>query len=126
MREIVTATVPPMSAVLVASEGNAHLLDALGRPASHFPQDGAGKFIPGLGPNDSWPLMVQIDELRAKGAQYLVVPRTSVGWLDGLPTLREHLDRRFRVITDDLERHGCLLYELDSPFFGGHHLGLPA
>ena len=73
MMETVTATAPPRAAVLVASDGDDASLKVFDRPgyervAWHFPQDGAGKFIPGLGPNDSWPLMVQIDELRAKGA----------------------------------------------------------
>jgi tRNA (mo5U34)-methyltransferase len=126
MRETVATRVPPRSTVLVASEGSAGLLKAVGRPAQHFPQNGAGAFLPGMGDSDSWALMVQIDELRAKGAQYLVVPESSGAWLGSVPKLHEHLQRRFKALAWDFERDGCILYELDAPFFGGHRFDLAA
>ena len=124
MAERVVERVPPRAKVVVASGGDENLLKALRRPAEHFPQDGAGAYIDGLGPAESWALMVQLDELRARGAQYFVVPQSSLDWFDGLPQLREHLDRRFKSLASDPERDGCLLYELESAFFGGHLLHL--
>ena len=50
--------------------------------------------------------MVQLDELRTRKAEYLVIPKSSITWLDSLPDFRQYLQRRFRVIADEAERDG--------------------
>jgi tRNA (mo5U34)-methyltransferase len=109
MRERVVGIVPPRATVLVATQGRERFLDALARPAWHFPQNGAGAHVP---ITDSRALMVQLDELRARNADYLVIPRSSVSWLDGLPDFRQYLQRRYRAIAGEPERDGCMIYDL--------------
>jgi hypothetical protein len=109
MRERVVGTVPPRATVLVATRGQEHLLDALTRPAWHFPQNGAGAYVP---VTDSRALMVQLDELRARKADYLVIPKSSIVWLEGLPEFRRYLQLRYRAIAEEPERDGCIIYDL--------------
>jgi SAM-dependent methyltransferase len=109
MRERVIATVPPRATVLVATRGEEHLLE-LTRPAWHFPQNGAGAYVPAS--TDSRALMAQLDELRARGAEYLVIPRSSLGWLEDLPDFRQYLELRYGALSPDPERDACVIYKL--------------
>src|SRR5260370_16167216 len=49
----------------------------------------------------------QFEMLRAKGGEFLLVPRKLFSWLEDYGGLKEHLDRRFRIIQDD---ETCLIY----------------
>jgi SAM-dependent methyltransferase len=109
MRERVVGTVPPRATALVATEGHQRFLDALTRSAAHFPQDGAGAHVP---VTNTRALMVQLDELRARKADYLVIPKSSMGWLEALPDFRRHLQQRFKAITEEPDRDGCVIYDL--------------
>jgi tRNA (mo5U34)-methyltransferase len=109
MRERVVGRVPPRATVLVASQGQEQLLDAVPRVAWHFPQNGAGTHVP---VTDTRALMVQLDELRARKADYLVIPRSSMPWLDGLSDFRQYLQLRYTAITNEPERDGCIIYDL--------------
>ena len=51
----------------------------------------------------------QFEMLRAKGGEFLLVPRKLFSWLEDYGGLKEHLDRRYRIIQDD---ETCRIYDL--------------
>jgi hypothetical protein len=55
--------------------------------------------------------VAHLEELRGKGAQYLLVPSTSAWWLDHYEGFARHLRDRCRPLA---ERHECALYALDD------------
>jgi GT2 family glycosyltransferase len=106
LREAVKAAVPDGSTVLVISRGDEGLLELNGRRAMHFPQGEDGGWS-GHHPADSEEAVGHLEELRERGADYLVVPPTYRWWLDHYEGLREHLDSRYRAVRFD-ERAGAI------------------
>ena len=51
----------------------------------------------------------QFEMLRAKGGEYLLVPRKLLSWLEGYTGLKKHLDCHYQLIHDD---ETCLIYDL--------------
>jgi GT2 family glycosyltransferase len=90
VRAEVTATVPAGAAVLVVSRGDRDLVDLDGLDGLHFPQDTEGRYL-GHHPRDSADAVSRLEALRAKGAEYLVVPATAYWWLDHYASFAEHL-----------------------------------
>ena len=107
IREIVHSTVPAGSVVLVVSEGDDELLLFEGREGAPFPpaEGGAEDHCP----EDGSLVVAQLEELRAHGASFLLVPRPAFWWLDYYPGLRQHLDTRCQQVWGDDQ---CLLYHL--------------
>jgi hypothetical protein len=87
----VDEVVPEGAIVLVASRGDDALLELAGRYGWHFPQADDGVYA-GHYPADDGELIGQLEELRARGADYVVLPRTAFWWLDWYPSLRSRLD----------------------------------
>jgi GT2 family glycosyltransferase len=83
----------PWEQVLVVSNGDEELLGLDGVLAGHFPQDRDGGFA-GHHPADSAAAVDQLDDLRARGAGFLVFPATATWWLDHYVGLREHLSKQ--------------------------------
>ena len=108
MRQAVTETVPPGATVLVASRGDPELLDLEGRQARHFPQDATGGYA-GYYPADSGAAIEHLEELRRKGAHYLVLPATALWWIDHYPEFGAHLADHYRRTESD----ACLIFSLD-------------
>jgi hypothetical protein len=84
--------VPPAATVVVVSRGDDELLQLSPRRAWHFPQDRDGDYV-GHHPRDSAEAIAQLEELRARGAGYIVFPSTALWWLDHYTELAEHLRR---------------------------------
>jgi hypothetical protein len=110
MREAITMTVQPRATLLIATQGHESFLTAFRRPAQHFPQNGSGRYHPHM--KDSRALMAQLDELRAKGAQCLLIPPLSSDWFESVPEFREHLELRYKSVTLSLDRDVCVIYDL--------------
>jgi GT2 family glycosyltransferase len=79
--ETVWRVVPAGASVLVASKGDSRLLRIHGCTAGHFPQSETAVYS-GYHFPDSAALLEQLDLLRNRGAQYLVLPETAYWWLD--------------------------------------------
>jgi hypothetical protein len=95
--------------VLVLSKGDPALLQIDGVEASHFPQDAAGGYA-GHHPRDGEDAIAQLEALRRRGAEYLVIPSTAMWWLDHYGALAEHLAGRGRVVAE--EPGTCLVVDL--------------
>lgn len=113
--------VPPGSSVLVVSKGDATLLAMPGLAAAHFPQDGAGEYA-GHHPPDGAAATASLEELRRRGAEYLVIPATARWWLDYYGEFATHLATHAEVVADEPDT--CLIYGLGR--FGGDATGTGA
>jgi len=94
--------------VLVVSRGDEQLLQLGDRRGCHFPQDPDGKYA-GYHPRDSEDAIAHLEELRARGAKYLLFPNTAFWWLEHYDAFRDHLESRYRRTWADSQ---CLIYHL--------------
>jgi glycosyltransferase involved in cell wall biosynthesis len=109
IRKAAADNVPPGATVAVVSKGDQRLLNLSSCRAWHFPQDSNGTYA-GHYPADSSEAISKVEEVRAKGAQYLLIPITSAWWLEHYSGLREHLTRYYREILRD--ETTCVLFSL--------------
>ena len=106
---MVTAVVPPAETVLMVSKGDENLLTLGSRKGWHFPRQEDGRYA-GYYPTDSQDAIRQLEQLRKRGAGYLVFPLTSLWWLDHYPELNRHLEQRYTCMVRDDDV--CAIYEL--------------
>ena len=94
------ASLPHGSNVLVVSRGDEELVDLDGVVGMHFPQVEDGRYA-GQHPADGAEAVRMLEALRAKGAEYLVVPATSGWWLEHYSELRELLESRCAKVGEE-------------------------
>ncbi len=109
IQAMVDESVPQDATVLVISRGDDEALALGSRTAWHFPQEQDGTYA-GSYPEDSDEAVAHLEELRARGAQYLLVPSTSAWWLDHYEGFAQHLQDRYQRLA---ERDECALYALE-------------
>jgi hypothetical protein len=105
----VAASVPSGASVLMISKGDAALLEMPGLSAAHFPQDSAGGYA-GHHPLDSATATAEVEELRRRGAEYLVIPATARWWLEHYEGFAMHLATHAELVADLPD--SCLIYGL--------------
>jgi GT2 family glycosyltransferase len=112
VRAVVDAVVPPGAGVLVVSRGDDGLLELGDRSAWHFLQEEDGAYA-GRHPVDSDEAIEQLERLRERGAQYLVIPEADAWWLDHYDAFARHLGSRYQSLT----RGGasCRVFRLTEP-----------
>lgn len=93
VRSLVEEAIPHGATVAVISGGDDELLELDGRRAWHYPRTEGGRFA-GHYPVDGVAAIAHLDELRADGARFLVVPITSSWWLREYPELGRRLADR--------------------------------
>jgi GT2 family glycosyltransferase len=98
LRPVVEATVPAGEIVLVVSRGDESLIELNGRKGWHFPQEADGAYA-GRHPTDSAEAIAQLEELRARGARYLLIPESDAWWLEHYGDLGRHLTERYEALT---------------------------
>jgi GT2 family glycosyltransferase len=114
IRRCVHDTVPPGATVLVISKGDEELLKFEGRRGWHFPQIEDGSYA-GHHPTDSDACIAELERLRSRGAEFLVIPESSQWWLEYYEGFAEHLnaqygsraDQRSPAIIVALSHHGA-------------------
>jgi ATP-binding cassette, subfamily B, bacterial len=97
VRNIVNRTLPASATVLVLSKGDDALLDLGGRRVWHFPQTGDNVYA-GHYPATSEEAIAQLEQLRARGAEYLVLPATGFWWLEHYAAFADHLSGCYPVV----------------------------
>jgi hypothetical protein len=90
LRGIVERETPRGTTVAVVSRGDAQLLAFDNRRGWHFPQTEQGVYA-GHHPADSAAAIAHVEQVRARGARYLLVPRTAFWWLDYYKEFHQHL-----------------------------------
>ncbi|MBI2821054.1 MAG: glycoside hydrolase family 99-like domain-containing protein [Acidobacteria bacterium] len=111
IRDAVRTVVHPGAAVVVISEGSKELLSLEGCNAWHFLQAEGGEYAAGY-PADSAAAIAQLEALRAKGGEYLLIPGPAFWWLDYYPEFRQHLENHY----PEVARHKdvCLIHVLNK------------
>ena len=94
VRETANAMIPRNATVLVVSRGDEELLRIGPRRALHFPQDEFGRYA-GYHPQDSDAAIAILENMRARGGEYLLLPSTAFWWLDYYEGFRDHLERNY-------------------------------
>jgi GT2 family glycosyltransferase len=97
IRQFVDEHVPLGVTLAVISKGDINLLMFEGRPAWHFPQGEDGMYA-GHYPADSEACIAELERLRAKGAEFLVIPETARWWLQHYARFGEHLLTRYTTL----------------------------
>lgn len=110
VREIVANRVPP-GLVLVASKGDDELLAFDDRRGAHFPQDPRGGYA-GHHPRDSAEATKHLEQLRDKGARFLLIPSTAFWWFSHYAEFGERLERDHPVVAR--EDDTCIVFALDA------------
>src|SRR5205085_730238 len=98
--------------VIVVSKGDDELLNLDGRIGWHFPQTEDGAYI-GYHPADSVAAIAHLEALRAKGADYLLIPSPSLWWLEHYSGFKNHLEDHYRRVAG--ETGDCLTIALQEP-----------
>jgi len=110
IREAVRTSLPPGATVAVVSRGDDELLRLNGgRRGWHFPQASNGVYA-GCYPGDSAAAIAHLEELRSRGADFLLLPETDFWWLQHYGDFRRHLEDRYRVVVD--EEGVCVIFSL--------------
>jgi GT2 family glycosyltransferase len=110
IRPVVEATIPPDEVVLVVSRGDNSLVELAGRQGRHFPQEADGAYA-GRHPADSAEAIAQLEELRARGARYLLIPAGDAWWLEHYDDFGRHLRDRYEALTH--AGAPCLVFRLE-------------
>ena len=119
IRETVQRAVPADARVLAISRGDFAVVDIDGRRVSHFPQNEHGIYA-GYHPVDSTAAITHLESLRARGAEFLLIPATSLWWLDHYKEFRRHLERSYRVVVRDPDT--CVIFSLTPDGEDGERL----
>ena len=123
VRDLVRRRVPPQAWVLVVTLGDDGLIDFSQLPGerrgSAFPQAEGGKPL-AHAPGGGAAAIAELEELRAQGAQYLLVPGPMEAWLDQHGELREYLEANYGACW--YQEETGLLYSLEVPSEAEHDL----
>jgi hypothetical protein len=105
----VRAHLPADATVLVVSRGDDELLRLDGREGWHFPRHPDGRYG-GHHPADSAEAIQHLEELREKGAQYILFPTSSRWWLEHYEEFADHLSTTYSRVADNEE--SCTIFAL--------------
>jgi hypothetical protein len=111
IKDLVQITLPNQSTVLVIAKGDEALVDLRDRLGWHFPRTVNGKFA-GCYPANSTEAISHLEQLRALGAEYLLIPSTSFWWLEFYTDFTTHLQQKYRITT--FQEECCLIYRLKT------------
>jgi GT2 family glycosyltransferase len=112
IRSAVDAVVPPAAVVAVVSKGDDDLLRLEGRQGWHFPQTEEGCYA-GYHPAGSGEAIAHLEMLRAKGADFLLLPCTAFWWLDHYAEFGRHLEERYACVVHRADV--CRIFDLNPP-----------
>jgi Sulfotransferase family len=110
VRERAAELIPSGATVLVAGKGDEALLRLDGRTGWHFPMAADGRYA-GFHPAGDTSAIAQLEALRARGADHLVLPKTTLWWLDHYEGLRRHLEDRYTALVTD---ENCAIFRLSG------------
>ncbi|HTN23860.1 MAG TPA: glycosyltransferase, partial [Solirubrobacteraceae bacterium] len=99
VHELAATALPPGATVLVISRGDDALVELADCRGWHFPQADGGAYA-GHHPADSDSAIEHLEDLRARGAEFLVVPATSDWWLEYYAEFARHLDTRYARVAE--------------------------
>lgn len=111
VRSAVRSVLPRSCTVAVVSKGDDDLLELDERKAWHFPRNGDGEYL-GHHPYDSREAIGYLEESRAEGADYLLMPSTSFWWFSYYKDLAKHLLDHYQLRYQD--EGTCVIFSLSK------------
>lgn len=111
IRHAVRQAAPVGAIIAVVSKGDPELLQLDGRRGWHFPQNAKGEYA-GFHPVDSAAAITHLEEVCARGAEYLLIPQTALWWLEHYRGFRQHLESRYAFVIRQPDT--CALVRLSS------------
>ena len=102
--------IPSGATVLVAAKGDDALLELNGSHGLHFPFAQGGDYA-GHHPAGDTAVIAQLEAMRARGADHLVLPATTLWWLKHYQGLRRHLEDHYVPLLED---DFCAIYRLTT------------
>jgi glycosyltransferase involved in cell wall biosynthesis len=111
IRALVANAIPPGSRVAVVSKGDARLLELPGSECCHFLQDDKGEYA-GYHPRDSEAAITALEQLRARGVKYLLLPATALWWLEHYSEFGAYLVHNYSRVVD--QPNTCVIYALSN------------
>jgi hypothetical protein len=99
VHEFAESSLPADAEVLIVSRGDEALITLPRGHGRHFPQAPGGVYA-GHHPAGSAEAVEHLEDLRARGAGFLVVPATSGWWLEHYAGFTEHLDSRYTRVAE--------------------------
>lgn len=91
--QVIQQQTPPEAVVLTADKYDPTLLHLSQRKGWHFPDR---RLLPDGYPRDSTLAIQHLEQLRERGADYLVFPNAAFWWLDFYTEFRQHLDNHYQ------------------------------
>jgi hypothetical protein len=122
IRATAQEVIPSGATVLVAGKGDDALLRLDGSRGWHFPMAADGRYA-GHHPAGDTAAIAQLEALRARGADHLLLSATTLWWLDHYRGLRRHLAERYVPL---LEHEHCVIYRLSAGDGGDAAGAIPA
>jgi GT2 family glycosyltransferase len=113
IRQSAATHLPHGANVMVVSKGDEELLKLGESSGWHFPQVENGQYANRY-PVDSAAAIEHLETLRTNGANYLLIPKPALWWLEHYVAFRQHLESRYRPVLRDEQT--CLIFDL-----GGAH-----
>ena len=111
VHRFVQAELPPGATVAVVSRGDDQLVDFASVDGWHFPRLDDGVYA-GYHPKDSPAAIAHLEHIRAQGAEYFVIPVTSLWWLDHYEEFFRYLEEHYRRVGESPGRF--VAYSLDK------------
>jgi glycosyltransferase involved in cell wall biosynthesis len=108
VRHAAQVHVPPNTILAIVSKGDDELLKLDERRAWHFPLHTDDQYA-GYHPKDSAHAIEQLEAVRGRGAEFLLLPQSAFWWLDHYSAFREHLLARYKLAHRD---EWCVIFEL--------------
>ena len=108
VREDINIHVPADATLLVVNKGDEDLVTLDSRRAWPFPQTSDGTYA-GEYPRNATLAIEHLEDLRLRGAEYLVFPKTAFWWLDHYEAFREHLESGYSTV---LRHESCIIFRL--------------
>jgi hypothetical protein len=102
---------PSTATVLVVSRGDEDLLRLDGWLGWHFPQADDGKYA-GYHPPSSEEAIAHLEDLKGKGAEYLLFPSTAFWWLGHYEDFARHLIEDYQLVYAD--QTTCVVFALNG------------
>jgi len=116
VKGIAKSTLSPGAHVVVVSKGDPQLLELTDCHTGHFPQLESGEYS-GWHPADAVDAISELETVRSRGAEFLILPRTAFWWLNHYAAFAGHLDASCRLVWRSEE---CIIYALPpSPSLAG-------
>lgn len=103
---IIREQTPAHARIVIADKYDPTLFHLSGREGWHFPDR---RLLPGGYPRASGVAIQHLEELRARGASYLVFPNAAFWWLDYYQEFRRHIEDNHTSVWHDQR---CMIYRL--------------